>query len=70
MKKNRYMSSQNSEQIPKNFYDPMTLEEAYDGAKNMVIGLREESLSEDLLQRIDIERIKVEAERQNQLKKM
>ena len=48
----------------------MTLEEAYDGAKNMVIGLREESLSEDLLQRIDIERIKVEAERQNQLKKM
>ena len=48
----------------------MTLIEAYNGPKNMVIGLREEELCDELLQRIDIGRIKVEVDRQNQLKKL
>ena len=71
MRKNKFGSEVNSENMSlSNFYDPLTLIEAYNGERNMVLGLKEDEISEQILLRIDLSRIKVELERANHLKKI
>jgi len=50
MRKNKFGSEVNSENMSlSNFYDPLTLIEAYNGERNMVLGLKEDEISEQIL---------------------